>query len=168
MAELREVIIGNISLTISAGPNPSNRGVVAKGEATIYDQNVNATRGYIGDLTTNMTAADRTTFNDLINRLISGIMVEYQITQENLEEGQGILDALAAAPQSTVAAGPMTMGAPAPVHPAVPIPTAPLMATRSFGEGQLVPPLPMAPTAPVSTPDGEGGLVPVDTEGANP
>jgi hypothetical protein len=151
MAELREVIIGNIRLTIAAGSSPRDRQIMMLGEATIYDQNQNPTRTYSGDLTSKMTPDDQIVCAGLIDRFIQSLMVEHDISQSDLNEGQAILDA--ATPEPQIGA----MPAPQPGAPG-PIPT-PVPQTLSVnGGGTLAEAPTQAPEEPVSTEEGEGTL----------
>jgi len=159
MADLREVIIGNIRFTIMAGPDPDDRQVSVMGNATIFDQNLNQTRVYVGDLTSKMTNADYQMCQGLVDRFIQGVMLEYNITAANIAEGGDILDAQGqpqstpqgqAAPQSFMpmeGVAPMTTSAPAP-PPSNP------------GGGAIGVPSTPEPSAPVSTDTGDGEFIP--------
>lgn len=150
MAQLREVIIGNIRLTISAGMDPADRQISARGEATVYDQSVNPTRSYTGDLTANMTPQDQTQFEALIDRLIQGVMDEYEITQADLDAGAQILSENAViAPQSLA-----PPALPQPVEPGPPSISTSLSPEGTLsGAGEPV-------ATPPSTDTGDGTLTP--------
>lgn len=161
MAALKEVIIGNIRVSIMAGPDPSNRQMTVVGSATMYDQNINPTRTYTGDLTSHMTSQDRQTYTDLLNRFIAGLMSEYSITQADLQQGQAILDAAGQSPHTAA------MGAPQGPQPvplqmqAPPVGTsAPAAPAVQPGGGGLAAPTTPPPPEPVSTETGDGTLIP--------
>lgn len=168
MAELREVIIGNIRLTILAGPKPDDRDIMIRGEATIYDQQINATRTHTDDMTANMTVADLDTYTTLVNRFIAALMQRYDIDQNDLNEGQGILDNAEMNQQPLATGAPLVAGTymPPPPPPIPPQTSAPMPEPNSYGTGALVQPALVAPTEPTSTESGEGTIIVPPVEGA--
>jgi len=161
MAALREVIIGNIRITISAGANPDDRQMTVLGDAQVYDQNVSPTRAYVDDLTSKLDPDDLAFCQDMVDRFIAGIMTTFEITQADIDEGRDILNAQGAAPQAMLMSIPLAPDPPPPepeVQNVAPAPTlAPMFA--SVPEGGVAPPPTQVPPEPVSSDTGDGTII---------